>query len=248
MKIHSLFILKSSGACLYNRDFTDVANYDINFITPFFSAIFSFSEKVISKRLEVLEMGNLRFTFKSDGELIFTILSDTSVSILFLDTRLEIISREFHERFPELEEVKDYQQIEDPEFEESIDEIITGKIFKGQDLYRKVIQLFKDFQMQNEIIGAAALSTDGNIIYSSLPNDILIRSLKELEIRFKTKMVDLPELFYSLSNGQKIFSKMVKIPWEFGDFLIVLFFEKGTPLGMAELNLNKVGEMIIDLI
>lgn len=250
MQIYSMFILKESGACLYHRVLTEEVEYDINFITPFFSAIFSFSEKVISKRLEVLEMGDLRFTFHSEGDLIFTILSDLSVSILFLRTRLERIANIFHEKFPESKEVKDYQQIEDSDFDEQIDAIITGEaeLFKGKDLYRKVIDLFKDFQMKNEIIGAAILSTEGNIIYSSLPNEILIRSLKELEIRFKTGVVDLPELFYSLGNGQKVFSKMVEIQELNSDFLIALLFEKGVPLGIAELNLEKIAEKIIEMV
>jgi predicted regulator of Ras-like GTPase activity (Roadblock/LC7/MglB family) len=195
-------------------------------------------------------MGELRFTFSSEGDLIFTILSDLSVSILFLETRLERIAKIFHKKFPDPKQVKDYQQIDDSEFDKKVDSIITGEgeLFKGRDLYKKVIDLFKDFQMQNEIIGAAILSTEGNIVYSSLPNDILVRSLKELEIRFKTGLIDLPELFYSLGNGQKVFSKMVEMPSNLGDFLIVLLFEKGVPLGMAELQLNKVGEKIIKLV
>lgn len=249
MEIYSMFILKDTGTSIYHKSFSNEIEYDINFITPFFSAIFSFSDKVISRKLEVLEMGNIRFTFSSEGDLIFTILSDLSVSILFLRTRLERIAKIFREKFPDLKKVKDYQQIDDPDFDEKVESIITGEAerFKGKDLYKKVIELFKDFQMQNEIIGAAILSTEGNIIYSSLPNNILIRSLKELEIRFKTGVVDLPELFYSLGNGQKVFSKMIEMPSKLGDFMVVLLFEKGVPLGMAELQLNKIGEKIIKL-
>lgn len=253
MKIHSMFILKETGTAIYHKSFSNEIEYNINMISSFFSAIFSFSDKVVSRRLEVLEMSDLRFTFRSEGDLIFTILSDLSVSILFLKTRLERIRTIFHEKFPNPKELKDYQQIEDEEFDEQIDSIITGKgeLFKGKEVYQKIIQLFKDFQMQNEIIGAAVLSTEGNIIYSSLPNEILIRSLKELEIRFKTGVVDMPELFYSLGNGQKVFSKMVEVDKgtpAMGDFLIVLLFERGVPLGMAELQLEKVGDKILTLV
>jgi len=250
MQIYSMFILKDTGTCIYHKSFSDEVEYDINFITPFFSAIFSFSDKVISRKLEVLEMGDLRFIFRSEGDLIFTILSDLTLSVLFSETRLERIAETFHERFPDSKEVKDYQEIEDSEFDEQIDAIITGEaeLFEGKDLYTKIIDLFKNFQRQNEIIGAAILSTEGNIIYSSLPNDILIRSLKELEIRFKTGVVDLPQLFYSLGNGQKVFSKMVEIQELNSDFLIALLFEKGVPLGIAELNLEKIAEKIIEIV
>ncbi|TFF98126.1 MAG: hypothetical protein EU541_07265 [Promethearchaeota archaeon] len=253
MKIHSVFILKETGTSIYHRSFSNEVEYDINFITPFFSAIFSFSDKIISRKLEELEMGDLRFTFRTEEDLIFTILSDLSVSILFIETRLKRIINIFKQKFPNFKKMKDYQEIEDADFDEQVDSIITGKaeLFKGEEIYKKVINLFKDFQMQNEIIGAAVLSTEGNIIFSSLPNQILIRSLKELEIRFKTGVVDMPELFYSLGNGQKVFSRMVEVDQGnpgMGDFVITLLFEQGIPLGIAELQLNKVGEKILELV
>ena len=78
MKIHSLFILKKTGVCIYNRNFTnDFENIEVNLITPFFSAIFSFSENVISKKTpEILEMSELRFFFTVREDFIFIILSD----------------------------------------------------------------------------------------------------------------------------------------------------------------------------
>jgi hypothetical protein len=84
MKIHSLFILKKTGICLYYRNFTkDFDTIQVNLITPFFSAIFSFSENVISKKTpEILEMSEFRFVFKVQEEFIFTILSDSSASLI----------------------------------------------------------------------------------------------------------------------------------------------------------------------
>lgn len=250
MNIHSFFILKKSGACIYSRNFTDEIEYNVNLITPFFSAIFSFSDKVISRDLEVLEMGGLRFVFEIKDEFIFVLLSDSTVSILFGHTRLEKISDIFFKKFPNKKLIKDYQEIEDQEFNEMVDSIIEGEdeIFKERALYKKIINLFKTLIIQNEIIGAAVLSTNGNIIYSSLPNDILLRSLKELEIRFMTGAVELPELFYSLGDGRKVFSKYVKIPWKLDNFLIVLLFEKNVPLGMAELQLQKISKQTKNLI
>ncbi|MBD3214246.1 MAG: hypothetical protein GF311_16670 [Candidatus Lokiarchaeota archaeon] len=250
MNIHSFFILKKSGACIYNKNFTNEIDYNVNLITPFFSAIFSFSEKVISRDLEVLEMGGLRFVFEIKDDFIFVLLSDSTASILFVNTRLDKIADIFFKKFPETEKIDDYQEIEDKEFDQMVDSIIEGEeeIFKERALYNKLIHLFKDLIFQNEIIGAAVLATNGNIIYSSLPNEILLRSLKELEIRFMTGAVELPELFYSLEDGRKVFSKYVKIPWKLDNFLIVLLFDKNVPLGMAEINLQKVSKQTINLI
>lgn len=246
MKIHSLFILKDTGECIYKRTFSDeLKNLNVNLITPFFSAIFSFSEKVIDRDLEELEMGDLRFSFKRERGFIFTLLADTTVSLLFLNTRIKKIIINFFDMYDKIEKkLKDLEAIENEEFDKKIDEIITGQRekFEGGAFYGKIINLFEQLIFQNEILGAAILSAEGNIIYSSLPNEILLGSLKELEIRFMTKTLELPELFYSLPDQKKVFSKMINI--DTFSFLIVLLFDKNVSLGMADVQLHKLAEKI----
>ena len=252
MKIHSLFILKKTGVCIYNRNFTnDFENIEVNLITPFFSAIFSFSENVISKKTpEILEMSELRFVFTVRDDFIFSILSDSSASIIFVSSRLSRIADEFFELFPDTTKVKDYQQIEEPRFDELVDSIITGEeeIYMSKVFYKKVIDVFKALMYENEIIGAALLSTKGNVIYTSLPNEILVNSLKELEIRFMVGAVTLPEIYSRLENGQKMVSKIIDIPWKLDPLLIVVLYDRTVPLGMAEVNLNRIAEKVINII
>lgn len=251
MKIHSLFILKDTGVCLYSRNFTDdFKNIDTYLITPFFSAIFSFSKNLVSRKLEELELGGLRFTFKIEKDFIFTILADISVSILFVNSRLTRIADEFFKEFSKLDELKEYKEIENPVFDNLIDLIITGEedIFKSKTFYQKVIDIYKNLIFENEIVGAALLSTNGNIIYSSLPTEILLKSVKELEIRFMSGALNLPELFYSLSNGQKVFSAIISDEKLDLNLQIVLLFEKNVPLGMCEVNLFKTRKTIENLI
>ena len=252
MKIHSLFILKKTGVCIYNRNFTnDFENIEVNLITPFFSAIFSFSENVISKKTpEILEMSELRFVFTVREDFIFSILSDSSASLIFVSSRLSRIADEFFELFPDTSKVKDYQQIEEPKYDELVDSIITGEeeIYMSKTFYKKVIDVFKELIHENEIIGAALLSTKGNVIYTSLPNEILVNSLKELEIRFMVGAVTLPEVYSRLENGQKLVSKIVDIPWKLDPLLIVILFENSVPLGMAEVNLDRIANKIINII
>ena len=252
MKIHSLFILKKTGVCIYNRNFTkDFENIEVNLITPFFSAIFSFSENVISKKTpEILEMSELRFVFTVREDFIFSILSDSSASIIFVSSRLSRIADEFFELFPDTTKVKDYQQIEEPKFDELVDSIITGEeeIYMSKVFYKKVIDVFKDLMYENEIIGAALLSTKGNVIYTSLPNEVLVNSLKELEIRFMVGAVTLPEIYSRLENGQKMVSKIIDIPWKLDPLLIVVLYDSTVPLGMAEVNLNRIADKVINII
>ncbi len=252
MKIHSLFILKKTGICIYSRNFTnDFENLEVNLITPFFSAIFSFSENVIMKKTpEVLEMSELRFVFTIQEDLIFTILSDSSASLLFVNSRLSRIMDEFLDFFPDISKVKDYEQIEEPKFDEFVDSIITGEeeIYLSKVFFQKVIDVFKELMYENEIVGAALLSTKGNVIYTSLPNEILVNSLKELEIRYRVGTLTLPEMYSRLENGQKVVSKIIDIPWKLDPLLIVVLYDNTVPLGMAELNLDKIAKKIINII
>ena len=174
MNIHSLFILKRTGVCIFHKNFTkDFENIEVNLITPFFSAIFSFSENVISRKTpEILEMREFRFVFKVHQDLIFSILSDSTASLLFVTSRLERIADVFLEEYPDTTKIKDYQQIENPKFAKMVDSIVAGEdeIYMSKTFYEKVIDVFEGLMLENEIIGAALLTTKGNTISSSMRN------------------------------------------------------------------------------
>ncbi|NVM18445.1 MAG: hypothetical protein HWN80_12075 [Candidatus Lokiarchaeota archaeon] len=250
MKIHSLFILNKAGACLYSRNITsDFENIEPNLITPFFSAIFSFSESVISKETpEILEMGGFRIAFKVEGDYIYAILANTSASLLFIESRLISIVQVFKD-FLENNKVESYEVIENPEFDDKIDSIITGdeELVSSQPLYKKIIDLFNRLTLENEILGAALFSINGKVIFSSLPNEILLSSLKELEIRHIVAN-EYAMTFYSLENDQKVFSRIINIPWKLDPLLIVILYESSVPLGMAEVNLEKITKAIQNII
>jgi hypothetical protein len=250
MIIHSLFILQKTGVCIYSRNFTeDFKAIEPNLITPFFSAIFSFSENVISKKNpEILEMGGLRFVFKVHNDLIFTILSDSSSSILFINSRMERITEVF-ENFLESNNIDENEIIENVKFDGTIDSIITGDedLVISQPLYRKIINFINTLVYENEILGAALMNINGKVIYSSLPQEILLSSLKELEIRY-TVSREFNTTFYSLENEQKVFAKTIKIPWKLDPLLFVVLFDSTVHFGMAEINLDKISKTIENIL
>jgi len=250
MKIHSLFVLKNSGIPLYVRHFTETfIKIDTNLLTPFFSAIFTFSESLVSRKLEELEMSGLRFTIRENNNFIFVLLSDQSVSILFTSTRLISIADAFFREYYQLDKLRAFTQINNPEFDKIIDSIIKGEegIDEYRKIYPKIIDLFTNLIIQNEIVGAAILNTKGSILYNSLPDDLLLNSIRELEIRFMSGTLTLPEMFYSLENGQKVFSTLMTGIGAF-NFFIVLLFDKINPLGMCEVNLFKIKKSIEKLV
>jgi hypothetical protein len=76
---------------------------------------------------------------------------------------------------------------------------------------------------------------------------VLLSSLKELEIRHMVAN-EFHMTFYTLQNEQKVFSKIIEIPWKLDPLIIVALYESKVPLGMAELNLNKMGKTIQNII
>ena len=107
--------------------------------------------------------------------------------------------------------------------------------------------MIKNLVFENEILGAALFSINGNVIYSSLPQEILLSSLKELEIRY-TIANEFNTTFYSLENNQKIFSQVIKIPWKLDPLIMVILFDSTVPTGMAEVNLDKISKTIQNII
>ena len=168
--------------------------------------------------------------------------------MLFVQSRLLTLT-EIFEEFVRSNEIDDYQEIQNAYFDDQINKIISGKeeMRTSQPLYRKIVELITSLVFENEILGAALFSINGNVIYSSLPQEILLSSLKELEIRHAVAN-DFSTTFYSLENGQKIFSKVIEIPWKLDPLILVVLFDSTTVTGMAEVNLDKISKTIQNII
>jgi len=242
MEIHAVFILRESGECIYNRIFTkQFDNLQVNLITPLFSAFFVFSREVLSEQPEVLELGKYRFSFKKEKSHIFAIQADTSISNIYIKNCLDKIAEVF---FVGLENRgwKEYEIINDLKFDTVIDDIIFGgvNILQKIDLYKRLEEYFNDLMVKDDILGAGLLSTTGEIIYSALPEKILVSSIKELEIKYMSGISNIPEIFYSLENGQKVFSRVIHQSNNDLNFFVVILFKPSVLLGMAEITLQKV--------
>ncbi len=256
MKIHSLFILHSGGVCVYNRNFSDeFKDLQTDLVTPFISAILSFSEQVISKKLEVLELSELRFVIKKEKEFIIVILSDSSENLLFINSRLEKIINLFFQFYNKIVKNGDYEKgcevIEDPNFNNQIDTLIQGEEevnqLKTHESYKKIINYFTTLSSEQEIIGCALLTSKGSIIYSSLTDDVFLRAMRELEIRYMSGVFDLPELFYTLGNGQKVCERVLSYQ-NFINLLLIIQFTKNTTLGMMDYSAETIVEKIKSLL
>jgi len=246
-KIHFLLILHHSGLCVYSRIFSSkFKDTKVNLITGFISAIFKFSDEVLSRHLEILELGDLRLVLKRKQDFIFIMLTDSTENLIFINKVLaEIIkaflfAREKHKW--QIEVV-----IEDHEFDKAIDFLIVGfdevLQFKTKEGYPLIIEYLAELILKKEIIGSAILTENGATIYSSLSKEIYDRSMRELELRYQIKAFDLPEHIYILPNEQIVCEKVINYE-NFINFILILHFPARTQLGMADYFIESVVEKI----
>lgn len=248
MDIYSLFILEDSGVCFYHKTFSDqFKDLNVDLITPFFSAIFTFAQQAINRRLEVLEMGDMRFVFKKEKGYIFVILASSKMNLLFLKTRLEKINNIFFMFFDQLFDKNRTKFIENQKFDNLIEMLIYGKDelqkVEKSGMYQKIVDYFRELISKREIAGAALLTTKGALIYSSVPRVLLQRIMKELEIRFMTGTFDVPELFYTQSNGKKVSERIITYK-NFISLLLVVQFPSNNQLGMVDYTTETIVEKL----
>ncbi|MFW9821522.1 MAG: hypothetical protein ACFFE4_01215 [Candidatus Thorarchaeota archaeon] len=259
-KVHNLFILRDTGTCIYNRNFTDKFNKtDIDLVTNFFAALFSFTEEVTSERMENLEMVNVRLLFRSSKDflkdqkeiLIFCLMADIDVNSIFLRNSLFMIMMQFYNMNEELLPtqingnshlaLKEYMVIKNEDFDTVVDSIVSGQweIDSYKGYYEEVTEYLDELIHENQILGAALLSITGNIINSSLSSKILSHAIKELEIRLQLGYLDPPLMIYVLDDGCKVFTKEI-VNNEF----LILHYEPSIPIGMCDLTSSKISNQI----
>jgi len=246
-KMHSLFILTEGGTCLYSRNFTErFKEMDVDLITPFFSAIFSFSESVISEQLRVLELGDLRLVFEIEKSFIFIILAQSSENLILINSSLSKITNSFFHGLETLKWELD-EVIVNPDFDKLIDVLIVGEDevlqLKSDESYPKVVDFFSNMILQNDIIGAALLTNKGATLYSTLSEDILNRSMREIEIRYQTGEFDLPQLFYETGSGEKVSERMISYK-NLLDLLLIVHFPSQTQFGMVDFHTESIIEKL----
>ncbi len=245
MIIHILYIIRRSGVPVYQKDYTiAMKNVDPNLLSSFFTALLSFSQAVILKDIDVLDVGDIRFFFENSKDLTYILVTDTSYSVLLVRERLQLIGKAFFQRFGAQFKYSD-QSIDDKEFDREIDAIIQLKDNYSSNIMQPIQQLFELQINKGEVLAGALLSMTGTIFYSTLPAEFLHTSLKELEIRIKTdaasrfKKRDMPKMILQMGNrlifSQSVLSEKLQVP-----VLVVLLFDATTNLGMADFMLESV--------
>lgn len=244
MQIHSVVVLKKSGLPVYYKNFSDqLEKVDFTLFSSFLSAILQFSQSVVKRDLNILEIGTLRFFIrKCQHEFKFVVITDRKASALLIEDRIKMMCRSFF-NVVDVEQCVDMDQcVEDNSVDETFQKIVQMKAGQDESFIIPVKKLFEKEITQGEISSGALLTTQGSILYSSLPNDVLHTALKELEIRMKAQIYDdenMPKLIYQLGK-KMIFAQMIKGDQTGSLFFVILYFDGGTTLGMADFALEDI--------
>jgi hypothetical protein len=118
----------------------------------------------------------------------------------------------------------------------------TTSSLSSKPLFQEIIKLLRGYVDDKEILGSGIFTTDGTVLYSSLPSNTLFSIIKEFEVRSEKKLSSLKKMYLELENNQKICSNYIEI--QEMRFALVLFFSQIVKLGMGNLYLNDLVKKI----
>ena len=243
--VHNLFIFNRSGICFYGRNFTDYFQMEKNLVSPFITALMSFSKEMIGKKFKTIEMGDVKFVIFQKGPIYYNILCDTIENEMFLEEVISKINKQLITFMRKNKINIDKQIVYDGEFNEVIEEIIDGAFSTEFDLKieKQIMEYMKELTLNDEIDGTILLTDRGKVIYSSYNKIYLKNFLKEVEFRVKIYNNSILKLFYTLKDKRFIFSEFVQ-----NKYLLILVFNSHVKFGVAEHYLTRIVDSVKKMI
>jgi hypothetical protein len=251
MNAHALYFLKRGGVPIYHKYFSAIIdNTEPALISSFLHAIMDFSRAVVRKELNVVDIGDLRFTFYNpDGanndDLTFIIITDVGMSVLLVREWVKQIARVFFQAYP-MHTCNDIDcMIESPDIDAAIKQIIESNAGQSSDALASIKDVFELELAAGEVVGGAMFTLKGEILYNSLSRTHLNQALKEVEIRSQSETLTLktklPKLIWQAGNSL-LFSQVVHSDRFSQPVVVNLLFDnlKTSNLGMADFVLEYV--------
>lgn len=245
MKTHSIIVFKSSGVPIYYKHITpELQSIDYNLFSSFLTAILQFSSQIVKQDLNIIEIGKYKLFIKKAGfDFTFVLVSDFNISNLLIQNQL----KKFSERFFQIISEEDCRNLNycventliDAELKNFSTTFSNDNMVSIQEI-SKIIQNYAD---KEDLVGAALISSQGQVFYSSLKNEDLQLCLKDLELRSisqTTMFEDSQKIIYQYETklfiSQLFYSKRIHNVVS----LVLLFDSTKTPIGMADMFLEDI--------
>ncbi|MFX1389341.1 MAG: hypothetical protein ACFE9Z_04665 [Promethearchaeota archaeon] len=235
--IHNIFIFNNAGICFYSKNFTNYFEVEKNLVSPFITAIMSFSKEMIGKKFKTLEMGDVKFVIFEKGNINYNILCDSIENENFLEEIVFKINKRVKSYMIKNKIDIDEQIVYDGKFNDIIDNIIDdcfSSVFNSKT-EQEIIEYVKGINSLDEIDGVILLTDRGIVIYSSYNKIDLKSFLKEVEFRVKIHNNSILKLFYTLKDKRFIFSEYVQ-----NKYFIILVFDSHVKFGVAAHYLTQI--------
>ncbi|MFX0006037.1 MAG: hypothetical protein ACFFA7_05860 [Promethearchaeota archaeon] len=243
--IHNLFIYNKSGICFYGKSFTDYFQVEKNLVSPFITALMSFSKEMIGKKFKMIEMGDVKFVIFEKRALNYNVLCDTIENEVFLEEAVNKIDNRLTAYLQKKKININKQIVYDGVFNEIIEETIEDAFSNEFNLKteEQIINYMKELILIDSIDGAILLTDRGKVLYSSYNKAYLKNFLKEVDFRVKIYNNSILKLFYTFKDKKFIFSEYVQ-----NKYFIILVFNSHVRFGVAEHYLTRIVDSVKNLL
>jgi hypothetical protein len=258
VNVHALYLLKRGGVPVYTKNFSAIIeNTEPALVSSFLHAIMDFSRAVMKKELNVVDIGDLRFTFycpdeKNPDTLTFIIITDIGMSVLLVREWVKQIAKIFFHLYP-MHACNDIDSvIENPALDKAIKDIFETNTNTSSGAVASIKAVFEQELGKGEVVGGALFTLKGDIFYNSLPGEQLNQALKEVEIRNQAETLGLKTKLPKLIRqaGDTMLFSQVVISTKFGQPVVInlLFSTVKANLGMADFVLEYVVKKLMPLL
>jgi len=141
--------------------------------------------------------------------------------------------------FPKIE----YYESGELEGEPQVDDDISK--FTSLPLFNEILDLLRESVDDREILGCAIFTTRGKVIYSSISDNTLLNTIKEIEARKEKNLHGIIKMLLELKNHEKICSEYIEIHNR--EFILVLLFSHIVNFAIGNMFLRNIVKKIIRL-
>lgn len=121
-------------------------------------------------------------------------------------------------------------------------EMINQTNLSQLPLFQDIINLLRNCVDDREILGSAVFTTKGNVLYSSIPHNTLLDTIREFEVRNENKLLSITKMFLELKNHQKVCSEYLEI--HDLEVILVLIFSEMVNFAIGNMYLRDVVKKI----
>ena len=108
--------------------------------------------------------------------------------------------------------------------------------------YNEMINVLRNCVDDREILGSAVFTTKGNVLYSTIPHNTLLDTIREFEVRNKEKLHSITKMFLELKNHEKVCSEYLEI--HDLEVILVLIFSEMVNFAIGNMYLRDVVKKI----